>query len=184
MSKMFLFWFIQVRKSGSRTSRLKIHRCNSIQIGGTMLQKKYKTKGLRLIKKGQRGISHAIFSRFGLFLLLLFIQLMFLFGLFQRFEDFLPHILGGRTFFIFVMVICLLNSRLNPTAKITWLIVIMLLPVFGILLFLYTQSNIGHRALKKWLHDIIEETKEIIPQEAAVMESLDRKSTRLNSSHS
>lgn len=136
-----------------------------------MLQKKYKTKGLRLIKKGQRGISHAIFSRFGLFLLLLFIQLMFLFGLFQRFEDFLPHILGGRTFFIFVMVICLLNSRLNPTAKITWLIVIMLLPVFGILLFLYTQSNIGHRALKKWLHDIIEETKEIIPQEAAVMES-------------
>lgn len=136
-----------------------------------MLQKKYKTKGLRLIKKGQRGISHAIFSRFGLFLLLLFIQLMFLFGLFQRFEDFLPHILGGRTFFIFVMVICLLNSRLNPTAKITWLIVIMLLPVFGILLFLYMQSNIGHRALKKWLHDIIEETKEIIPQEAAVMES-------------
>lgn len=135
-----------------------------------MIQKKYKTKGMRLIQTGQKGISHAIFSRFGLFLLLLLIQAMFLFGLFQRFEDFLPHIMGGRTLFIVIVVICLLNSRLNPTAKITWLLVIMLLPVFGVLLFLYTQSNIGHRALKKWLHDIIEETKECIPQETAVME--------------
>lgn len=136
---------------------------------GTMLQKKYKTRGMRLIQKGQKGISHAIFSRFGLFLLLLLVQVLFLFGLFQRFEDFLPQIMGGRTLFVFLMVVYLLNSRLNPTAKITWLIVIMLLPVFGVLLFLYTQSNIGHRALQKWLHDIIEETKESIPQETAVI---------------
>ena len=65
-----------------------------------MIQKKYKTKGMRLIQTGQKGISHAIFSRFGLFLLLLLIQAMFLFGLFQRFEDFLPHIMGGRTLFL------------------------------------------------------------------------------------
>lgn len=141
-----------------------------------MIQKKYKTRGMRLIKKGQKGISHAIFSRFGLFLLLLLIQVMFLFGLFQRFEDFLPQVMGGRTFFVFLMVVCLLNSRLNPTAKITWLLVIMLLPVFGVLLFLYTQSNIGHRALKKWIHNIIEETKESIPQEAAVMERFSKAS--------
>ena len=37
----------------------------------------YKNKGLRLIKKGQKGISHAIFSRFGLILFLLFIQVRF-----------------------------------------------------------------------------------------------------------
>ncbi len=134
------------------------------------MQNKYKTKGLRLIKKGQEDISHAIFSRFGLFLLLLLIQVLFLFSLFQRFEDFLPHVMGGRTLFIFVMVVCLLNNRMNPTAKITWLIVIMLLPVFGILLFLYTQSNIGHRALKKWMHDIIADTIEAIPQQADVLE--------------
>ena len=29
------------------------------------------------------------------------------------------------------MVLYLLNSRMNPSAKITWLIVVMLLPVFG-----------------------------------------------------
>ncbi len=34
-----------------------------------MLQKNYKDKGLRLLKKGQKGVIHAIFSRFGLILL-------------------------------------------------------------------------------------------------------------------
>ena len=108
----------------------------------------YKDKGIQLLKKGQKGIIHAIFSRFGLVLLLLLIQVFVLFGIFQRFEKFLPQILGGTVLFSFIMVIYLLNSSINPTAKITWLIVIMLLPVFGVLLFAYTQSETGHRALK------------------------------------
>lgn len=62
------------------------------------------------------------------------------------------------------MVVYLLNSSINPTAKITWLIVIMLLPVFGVLLFCYTRSNIGHRALKERTHRIIMATKDRIPQ--------------------
>lgn len=120
--------------------------------------------GLTLLKKGQKGLIHAIFSRFGLVLLLLVIQVLFLLGVFLRFEEFLPQILGSTTLLTVVMVLYLLNSDLNPTAKITWLIVIMLLPVFGVLLFAYTQSDIGHRALKKRMHDVIEETKDKIPQ--------------------
>ncbi|MCM1040302.1 MAG: cardiolipin synthase [Ruminococcus sp.] len=124
----------------------------------------YKDKGLTLLKKGQKGIIHAVFSRFGLFLLLLAVQVLILLGIFQWFEEFLPHIFGGTMLFTVVMVICLLNSKINPTAKITWLIVIMLLPVFGVLLFIYTQSDIGHRALKARTHQIITDTQESIPQ--------------------
>ena len=130
----------------------------------------YKDKGLQLLKKGQKGIIHAIFSRFGLILLLLIIQVLILFGAFARFRDFLPHIWGGYILFMFIMVIYLLNSSINPTAKITWLVVIMLLPVFGVLLFAYTQSEIGHRAMKKRVNEIIADTKEQIPQSGEVME--------------
>lgn len=132
----------------------------------------YKNKGLNLLKKGQKGIIHAIFSRFGLILLLFVIQVLMLFSIFQWFEEFLPHVLGGTALFSFVIVIWLLNSRLNPTAKITWLIVIMLMPVFGVLLFFYTQSDIGHRALKKRMNQIISDTKENIPQSNEVIEQL------------
>lgn len=138
------------------------------------MQTDYKNKGLNLLRKGQKGIFHAIFSRFGLILLLLLLQVFFLFGIFRWFAGFLPHILGGTMLFTFIMVICLLNSKINPTAKITWLIVIMLLPVFGVLLFWYTQSDIGHRALKERMDRIISNTKESIPQSEEVMEHLSK----------
>ena len=136
----------------------------------------YKDKGLTLLKKGQKGIIHAIFSRFGLMLCMLIVQALILFSAFQWFEEFLPHIFGGTMLFTFVMVIYLLNSNLNPTSKITWLIVIMLLPVFGVLLFLYTQSDLGHRVLKWRIDQIVTGTKESIPQSEDVMTRLTKES--------
>lgn len=129
-------------------------------------------KGLRLLKKGQKGLVHAIFGRTGLFVLLLVLQALFLFSIFQWFEELLPHILGGTILFSAGMVLYLLNTRIDPTAKITWLIVIMLLPVFGALLFWYTQSDVGHRAVKKRLDQLTRETGELIPQDPEVMEAL------------
>ncbi len=129
-------------------------------------------KGILLLQKGQKGLIHAVFSRLGLILLLFAVQVLILLGIFQWFEEFLPHILGGTALFIVIMVLRLLNSQMNPEAKITWLIVIMLLPVFGVLLFWYTQSDIGHRALKERIHQIISATKDQIPQSSDAIEKL------------
>lgn len=136
------------------------------------MQTDYKNKGMVLLKKGQKGIIHAIFSRFGLILLLLIVQVLIMLGIFQWFEEFLPHIFGGTVLLTSVMVIYLLNSTMNPTAKITWLIAVMLLPVFGVLLYIYTQSDIGHRALKKRVNEIIAGTKEHLPQDEEVWNRL------------
>ncbi len=130
--------------------------------------------GLSLLKKGKKSLVHMVFSRMGLILTLLLIQVLFLLGMFQWFKDFLPHILGGTTLFTVGMVLYLLNSRIDPSAKITWLVVIMLLPVFGALLFWYTQSDIGHRALKFRLNQLISQTKNSIKQPSEVMETLQK----------
>ena len=131
--------------------------------------------GLSLLKQGQKGIIHAIFSRLGLIVLLLGIQVMYLFSMFQWFKDFLPHIWGGTALFTASMVLYLLNRRdLDPTSKITWLIVIMLLPVFGALLLWYTQSDIGHTTVKNRLSQLTEQTREYIPQSQETMEALCR----------
>ncbi len=50
----------------------------------------------------------------------------------------------------------------------------MLLPVFGVFLFLYTQSDIGHRSLRKRLNQIIGDTKGRIPQKEDVLERFAR----------
>ena len=49
-------------------------------------------KGLTLLKKGQKGLVHAVFSRMGLILLLLVLHLLLLFSAFRWFANFLPHI--------------------------------------------------------------------------------------------
>ena len=132
----------------------------------------YKNKGLILLKKGQSGIVHAVFSRFGLILLMLAVQVMILFSIFQWFYEVIPHIFGGTVILTSAIVVYLLNSRVNPTAKITWLIILLILPVFGVLLFVYTQSDLGHRVLKEWANKMISDTRSCIRQDEAVAKRL------------
>ena len=129
--------------------------------------------GLSLIKKGKKGFLSLIFSRLGLILILLIIQILMMVAIFIWFEEFLPHIYGAAIVFSVGMVLYLLNSQIDPTAKITWLVVIMLLPVFGALLFLYTQRDIGHRALKAKAAQRVSESKDAIVQDPQVFGALE-----------
>ena len=131
-------------------------------------------KGIRLLKKGRKGLIYTVFSRLGLILLLLILQFSVVLGLFQWFAGLLPHVLGGTILFNIIMVLYLLNSGINPTAKITWLILIILFPVFGALLLLYTQTEIGHRAVKMRVAQLIEETDGYIEQEEQTVASLEK----------
>ncbi len=126
------------------------------------------TLGLRLLKKGHKGILKMIFSRMGIVLLLLLLNISVLFAAFARFEEFLPEFYGAAALFTVGMVIYLINSRMDPTAKITWLIVIMLLPVFGSLLYCFTCADIGHRTVRKKLQKIYAASKQMTPQDSAV----------------
>ena len=131
-------------------------------------------QGISLVKKGQKGVLHLVFSRLGLILLFLVLHLFLLFCGFYWFREILLHIYGGTFLFSAVMVLSLLNSRMDASVKNTWLLLILLLPIFGALLFWYTQRDWGHRALKKRVQQLISQTKGSIPQSEEVMEKLDR----------
>ena len=122
-------------------------------------------RGLTLLNKGKKGILHAIFSRTGLVTCLLLMNIATLTVLFWRFYEFLPHFYGGSAVLTVTMVLTLLNSRHDPSSKITWLVIIMVSPVFGSLLYLYTRSDLGHRALKRRIRDLILGTRELAPQD-------------------
>lgn len=131
-----------------------------------------KRKIRRLVDQSRRSLKSALFSRFGLILLLLLLQFVMLFGLFRWFATFIPHIFGSAMFFNLLMIVILINSSTDPSAKLTWLIVIMLLPVFGSLLYLYTRSDFGHRALKRRISTLTQETRFDIRQKPEVMNRL------------
>lgn len=97
--------------------------------------------GLRLLKKGQKGIVHAIFSRFGLVLLLMLLQVGVLWSVFRWFGGLLPHYFGGSVAMSAFMVVYILNSEMDNSAKITWMVTIAILPVVGVPLFSTSRAT-------------------------------------------
>ena len=129
--------------------------------------------GIRLLRKGQKGLIHAIFSRFGLVLVLLVLQFGALFSLMRWFSDLLPHYLGGTLLVTAAMMVYLLNQDMNNSVRIPWLVVTALAPVLGVLLFCYTKEDVGHRMLKKRLLELEGQTRSQLPQDKKTGKALD-----------
>ena len=128
--------------------------------------------GIRLLKRGQKGVVHAIFSRFGLVLVLLLLQAFALFSLLQWFGELLPHYFGGTLLVTAAMMVYLLNQDMDNNVRITWLVVTALMPVLGVPLFWYTKSDVGHNALKRRLLDLEGQTRAQLPQNEQTVELL------------
>ena len=130
--------------------------------------------GMRLIKRGKMGLVRAIFSRFGLMLLLLLLQFGLLFSIFRWFGNLVPHYFGSSILLTAGMVLYLLSSDLDNSVKITWLVVIAVLPVVGVPLFFYVKSNFGHNLLQKRLLELEHETRTHLPQEGESFRKLEQ----------
>lgn len=117
-----------------------------------------------------------VFSRSGLILALLALQILFIFFAFDRFRAQLPIIYDLLLAFTVLMVLYLLNGPMDPTAKITWLVLVMLMPVFGTLLFLFTQKDIGHRTLRDRYAAMGREMATALRQSPEEMEALEEDS--------
>ena len=121
----------------------------------------------KLKKKGKTGLFRLLFSRMGLIAVLLLGNVALLVALVLRFRDYAPHYVSAVAVLSVVMVLVLLNSRANASVKVTWLVVIMVLPVLGVLLYFYTRNDIGHRALRDRAFRITQQTRGQLQQTAA-----------------
>ncbi len=126
-----------------------------------------KGKSLRLLEKSRKGFFgffRILFSRIWLVVFMLLVQLAVILGIFIWLQELLPHYFGVAAIIRIAVMLYLINKDMSGAARTTWLIISMIIPIFGLLLYLFTQSNLGHRMLKKLSVQVIEETKEIIPQ--------------------
>lgn len=129
-----------------------------------------KHEGLRLLKKGKKGLLRILFSRTGLIILFLLIQIVAIFLLQTVFISYLPHYYFFTLVFCAGMVLYLFNSKADPSSKLTWLVIIMIMPVFGALLLLFTRSDIGHRILRDRYISVTEKSKNVLKQDTHTME--------------
>lgn len=143
---------------------------------GKRMREETREKGIRLMKKGKKGLFRVVFSRIGLITILILVQIFMMISMLVWLRDYYLHYSSVLTVFTVGMVIYLINSRMNPSAKITWLIVIMLFPLVGTAFLAYTIGNVGHRKLKKRVEEVIAKTDSFISQDEDVLEKMKEES--------
>ena len=144
------------------------------------MSEKNESTGIRLLHKGQSGLMHALFGMTGLIIILLVVQIFFIVATFIWFSKWLPHIYGASYLFAIIMVLYLINSEMDATSKITWLLIMMIMPIFGGLLYLFTQTEFWHKTFKKHLEVLLNHSKKYAPDNPVTINNLKKDSPEVS----
>ena len=123
------------------------------------------TEVIRLMSKRRKGLLRLVFSRIGIVLLLMWLQLNVLMSVYNWFSEYFKWFGLAQAVFTIAMVFYLFSNTMDASAKLTWLFLIMLFPVPATIMLFYTQMNIGHRLEKKRVEELIGATKDKLTQD-------------------
>ena len=105
-----------------------------------------------LLNKGKCCLFHLAFGRTAVIIVLLALQVALLFFGFFRLGKYIYY--GGSMLLSLVVALMVVNKPGNPAGKITWILLIMLFPVFAALFYLYVETELGHRLAKRRLEEM------------------------------
>lgn len=116
-----------------------------------------------LLKHSHKNLSRIIFSRTMVIVLLLLLQCFGIFFVVHWFGQYNGLAVVTHGVIAVIMSLFLVNSSHNPSVKIAWLIVVTAVPVFGTLLYGFTQRNIGYGLVRNRLRKLDQATRYSLP---------------------
>ena len=127
---------------------------------------------IRLANPVKKGLLRLLFSRFSVIALLLVLQIAILLFLYGYFIKAIPVFAALQVVFTLAMIIYLFNCSMDSTAKLTWMLIIAVVPLFGAVFLSFTQSNMGHKMERNMVKKQIDDTKTILKQPENVKQEL------------
>lgn len=121
-------------------------------------------------KSIKRGFFAIITGRTFIVSTLLVLQVLLLFWGFERIGSY-THL--SSSIITALMMVYILNTSSNPTVKLTWCVVIALVPVVGIPLYFFIKEDIGHRTVQKLIGRAIADTQALMPDNSDVLSELE-----------
>ena len=123
------------------------------------------TEQINLLSKPKKGLLRIVFSRIGLMLILILLQVNMLLSVYRWFSEYFRWFALVQTIFSLAMVLYLFNCSMDASAKLTWLNLIMLFPVPATIFLWFTQREVGHRAEKEMVAQRIRESRDMLTQD-------------------
>ncbi len=124
------------------------------------------------IKKKIKSLKRVIFGRTMVVVLGLGLQLYFLFSALVFFSDNLVFFTAASSVLSLVVIIYIINEKTNPYYKLAWVVPIMLIPIFGTVMYIYVKLELGTHMMKKRTIELVKKTSEFIPQDKEVLKEL------------
>lgn len=122
--------------------------------------------------KSEQILRTVIFRRVLVIAALLLLQVVILVGVLVRLGELAPFIFAGFTVLGVLILFYVLNQNSNPAFKMTWMLLIAISPILGGLLYLFVQTNVGVRTLKKQMAIEIENTSNLLTPSPGLMEKI------------
>lgn len=116
-------------------------------------------ESIQAIRRIKKPLYKVIFSRFFLVIIFLIMQLFLLLWLFLKVHTYYSKYIVPYELCGLLMVIWIMNSRTNPTYKLSWSVLVAFLPVMGSILYIYANTSMSSFFSKHHLNETIEETK-------------------------
>lgn len=128
-------------------------------------------------QKGRSFLSKIVFSHTMITIILLLIQLMVIFSMFRWFSSYIEYFLGIFTLLSIILVVYIVNCNSKPEFKLAWMIPVCVVPVFGVMLYLFIETNLGALGLKQQLGRCMAETRPYLYTKKEVKKGLEVDST-------
>lgn len=122
--------------------------------------------------KGLNALASLIFSRIMLIVIFLIIQIVLLVWMFRLLGANTKWVLYACNILAATFVIIIINSDENPAFKLTWMLPLCALPVFGVVLYLFIRANPVRAGLKKSLNNRKAETAVYLQQDERVLQRI------------
>ena len=127
---------------------------------------------IRLLHRGKRRLLDIVFGRTMVITLLLVLQIAIMVLGAHYLGRYYPALTIVLRVMSVAVIIYLVNKSGSATTKITWIILVMALPAFGVLLYLFVQLDIGHRYANRRVQESILSTVQYVPRQTELMARL------------
>lgn len=141
-------------------------------------REKFNKKRIRFQEKSRHSALSMLFGRTAIVLILLLVQFLILIGLFTRWQVF-TYAYGGSFLISMVMAFHLINHPINSTSRQTWLILCLLFPVVGAALYLYIETDLGHRLVRSRLEQLEKISAHCLCQDENLLKTIEENEPEL-----
>lgn len=119
-----------------------------------------------------RSLFRIIFGRTTFVILGLLLQIAFFFSIFRWLGNYIHFVYAVYVLISASIVIAILNRPMDSSFKMAWIIPVLVIPVFGVILYVFVQIQFQTRALAKRVSQSIEKTKPYLIQDENVHRQL------------